>query len=102
MKQIVKALLIVLMALPCAVYARQLKPEVLKAMHNGAKAEIRLKVLDDRGVPVTNASVSVVFDMLPKYVALPVNRTIALADPETISQPMKPILLRSVTLSLSS
>ena len=66
MKQIVKALLIVLMALPCAVYARQLKPEVLKAMHNGAKAEIRLKVLDDRGVPVTNASVSVVFDMLPK------------------------------------
>ena len=62
----VMGLMVAVSILPCVVLARQLKPEVLKAMHNGAKAEIRLKVLDDRGVPVTNASVSVVFDMLPK------------------------------------
>lgn len=46
--------------------ARQVKPEALKAMHNGATAEFQLKVLDDIGVPVTNASVRVVFDMQPE------------------------------------
>ena len=49
--------------LPCVAIARQLKPEVLKAMHNGAMAEIHLKVLDNSGMPVSNASVRAVMDM---------------------------------------
>ena len=52
--------------LPYVAHARYTKPEVLKAMHNGAMAEFHLKVLDEVGTPVSNASVCVVFDMLPE------------------------------------
>lgn len=51
--------------LPCVAMARQLKPEVLKAMHNGAIAEIHLKVLNEKDDSVTDASVRVSFDMQP-------------------------------------
>lgn len=54
-----------LLALPCIVFARKLAPEVERAMAYGAEAKICLKVHDDMGCPVTNASVSVYFDMLP-------------------------------------
>lgn len=52
--------------LPYVAHARHIKPEVLKAMHNGAMAEFQLKVLDDVGTPVSNASVCAVFDILPE------------------------------------
>lgn len=65
MKQIAGALLIAASTLTFASFAKQPRPEVLKAMHEGAMAEVHLKVLDDSGVPVTNASVRAVFDMLP-------------------------------------
>ena len=55
-----------LLALPCVVLARKLAPEVEHAMAYGAEAKICLKVCDDVGQPVTNASVAVVFDMLPR------------------------------------
>ena len=61
----VTSLMGMVLILPCIVLARQLKPEVLKAMHNGAVAAIRLKVLNEKGDPVTNASVMAAFDMLP-------------------------------------
>ena len=54
------------MALPFVASAREIKADVLKAMHNGAMAEVCLKVLDDSGEPVTNASVRAVFDILPE------------------------------------
>ena len=62
----VKATLaILLLALPYAVFARKLAPEVERAMAYGADAKICLKVCDDTGTPVTNASVCAGFDMLP-------------------------------------
>lgn len=59
------AFIILLLALPCIVFARKLAPEVEHAMAYGAEAEICLKVCDDMGAPVTNASVCAGFDMLP-------------------------------------
>lgn len=59
-------LLLHLLVLPCALFARRLKPEIEHAMAYGAEAKICLKVCDDTGTPVTNASVCAVFDMLPK------------------------------------
>ena len=56
---------LLLLALPSAVFARKLAPEVEHAMAYGAEAKICLKVCDDVGQPVTNASVVAVFDMLP-------------------------------------
>ena len=55
-----------ILLLPCVVFARKLKPEVECAMAYGAEAKICLKVCDNAGAPVTNASVRAVFDMLPK------------------------------------
>lgn len=54
-----------LLALPCLAFAHKLAPEVEYAMENGADAKISLKVCDDEGLPVSNASVSVEFDMIP-------------------------------------
>ena len=65
MKYIVKVLFIALTVMPCALFAGRLKPEVERAMAYGAEAKICLKVHDDTGQPVSNASVAVVFDMLP-------------------------------------
>ena len=66
MKEKPGALLLLLLVLPCALLARRLKPEIEHAMAYGADAKICLKVCDDTGTPVTNASVCAVFDMLPK------------------------------------
>ena len=63
MKFMVKMLMLAAMTFPCASFARRLKPEVEKAMQKGALAEIRLKVVDDKGAPVTNASVRAIMDM---------------------------------------
>lgn len=60
------AFVLLLLALPCAVFARKLPPEVEHAMGYGAEAKIRLKVCDDTGAPVSNASVCAGFDMLPR------------------------------------
>jgi hypothetical protein len=60
------AFVLLLLALPCAVFARKLPPEVEHAMGHGAEAKIRLKVCDDTGAPVSNASVCAGFDMLPR------------------------------------
>jgi hypothetical protein len=57
---------LLLLVLPCVVSARKLAPEVERAMAHGAEAEICLKVCDDKGAPVPNASVCAGFDMLPK------------------------------------
>ena len=66
MKMNVKILFaLLLLALPYAVLARKLAPEVEHAMAYGAEAKICLKVSDDTGAPVSNASVCVNFDMLP-------------------------------------
>ena len=59
-------LALLLLVLPCVVSARKLAPEVERAMAHGAEAEICLKVRDDKGAPVPNASVCAGFDMLPK------------------------------------
>ena len=59
------ALALFLLALPCLAFARKLAPEVEYAMGNGADAKISLKVCDDEGLPVSNASVSVEFDLMP-------------------------------------
>ena len=63
MKFMVKMLMLAAMTFPCASFARKLKPEVEKAMQKGALAEIRLKVVDDKGAPVTNAGVRAIMDM---------------------------------------
>ena len=55
-----------LLALPCIAFARKLAPEVEHAMAYGAEARICMKICDDIGAPVSNASVCAVFDMLPK------------------------------------
>ena len=62
MKFPIKVLLVTASIMPYVIFARHLKSEVVNAMHKGAMAEIRLKVLDDKGVSVTNASVRVVMD----------------------------------------
>ena len=62
----VKSLLaLLLLAQSCAVFARKLAPEVEHAMAYGAEAKICLKICDDMGLPVSNASVRTYFDMLP-------------------------------------
>lgn len=66
MKRKIKLLLIVVAVIPGAVFARKLAPEVEHAMAYGAETKICLKVHDDAGAPVPDASVAVVFDMLPK------------------------------------
>lgn len=66
MKMKVKSLTVMcLLALPYIVLARKLAPGVERAMAYGAEAKICLKVSDDTGAPVSNASVCVNFDMLP-------------------------------------
>ena len=60
-----ETLTLMLLALPCIVFARKLAPEVEYAMAYGAEAKICLKVFDDTGAPVSNASVRAAFDMLP-------------------------------------
>ena len=67
MKMKIKTLTVMcLLALPCVVLARKLAPEVEHAMAYGAEAKICLKVCDDTGAPVSNASVCAGFDMLPR------------------------------------
>lgn len=61
-----ETLTLLFLALPCIVFARKLAPEVEYAMAYGAEARICLKICDDIGAPVSNASVCAVFDMLPK------------------------------------
>ena len=58
-------LVLILGILPCLVFAHKLAPEIEYAMAHGAEAEICLKVCDDEGAPVSNASVRVEFDLLP-------------------------------------
>ena len=65
MNRKIKLLLIVVAVMPCVLLSGQLKPEVERAMAYGAEAKICLKVHDDTGQPVSNASVAVVFDMMP-------------------------------------
>ena len=66
MKMKIKVLsALLLLVLPCAVFASRLKQEVERAMAYGAEAKICLKVCDDAGSPVANASVRAEFDMLP-------------------------------------
>ena len=57
---------VVLAMMPCVLFAGRLKPEVERAMAYGAEAKICLKVHDDLEQPVSNASVAVVFDMMPR------------------------------------
>ena len=59
-------LVLLLLALPCVAFARKLAPEVEHAMAYGAEAKICLKVCDDTGASVSDASVCAGFDMLPK------------------------------------
>ena len=67
MRMEVKTLTVMcLLVLPCIVFARKLAPEVEHAMAYGAEAKICLKICDDKGTPVTNASVCAAFDILPK------------------------------------
>ena len=62
----VKTLLALLLStLPSFVFARKLSPEVEHTMAYGAEAKFSLKVCDDTGAPVSNASVCANFDMLP-------------------------------------
>lgn len=55
-----------LLVLSGAAFARILSPQVERAISHGADAKFCLKVCDDMGYPVSNASVRVFFDMLPK------------------------------------
>jgi hypothetical protein len=67
MKKKVKTLIVMcFLTLPCIAFARKLAPEVEHAMAYGAEAKISLKICDDKGVPVSNASVCAGFDMLPR------------------------------------
>ncbi len=52
--------MILLLALPCGALGRRLKPEVEHAMAYGAEAKICLKVHDDAGASVPDASVAAV------------------------------------------
>ena len=65
MNRKLKTLLTVAVVIPGSLFAGRIKPEVEHAMAYGAEAKICLKVHDDLGQPVSNASVAVVFDMLP-------------------------------------
>ena len=66
MNRKLKTLLTVAVVIPGSLFAGRIKPEVEHAMAYGAEAKICLKVHDDLGQPVSNASVAVVFDMLPR------------------------------------
>ena len=59
------ALRLLLLVVPYAVFARKLAPEVEHAMAYGAETKICLKICDDMGLPISNASVRTYFDMLP-------------------------------------
>lgn len=63
--RIQNTLALFLLAFPCLAFARKLAPEIEYAMGNGADAKISLKVCDDEGLPVSNTSVSVEFDLMP-------------------------------------
>ena len=63
MKVTLKLSFVMMLLLPCATYARKLKPEIQNAISKGAMAKIVLKVCDDQGASVTNANIRVVFDM---------------------------------------
>ena len=60
------AFVLLMVTLPYAMFARKLAPEIEHAMAYGAEAMICLKVCDDTGAPVSNASVCAGFDMLPR------------------------------------
>ena len=64
-KSLTLVLVLFLLAMSHAVFSRTLSPEVEHAMADGAEAKFCLKVCDDIGSPVSNASVRVFFDMLP-------------------------------------
>lgn len=57
--------MIVLVLVSNVLLARMLSSEIKQAMRSGAEAKICLKVLDDMGFSVSNASVCAVFDMIP-------------------------------------
>ena len=63
MRVTLKLSLVVILLLPCAIYARKLKSVIQNAISKGAMAKIVLKVYDDQGMPVTNANVRATFDM---------------------------------------
>ena len=56
---------LLLLAQSCVAFARKLAPEVEHAIAYGAEAKLCLKVRDDMGLPVSNASVRTYLDMLP-------------------------------------
>lgn len=61
-----KAVISLLLSLiPIFASARKLSPEFEHALGHGAEARICLKVCDDKCMPVSNASVRAIFDMLP-------------------------------------
>jgi len=60
MNRKIKLLLIVVAVILGAVFARKLAPEVERAMAYGAEAKICLKVHDDAGASVPDASVAAV------------------------------------------
>lgn len=60
-----RAFVLLLLVLPYVLSARKLAPEVEHAMLYGAEAKLCLKICDDMGLPVSNASVRTYFDMLP-------------------------------------
>lgn len=66
MRQVTRLLIVVGVTIPCVLSAGKLSPEVERAIAHGAEAKIRLKVYDDGGAPVSNASVRAFFDMLPE------------------------------------
>ena len=63
MKKSTIIVLLIVVLLPCAVFARKLNPEVREAIENGAEAKIILRVHDDMDEPVANVSVRVAMDM---------------------------------------
>ena len=60
MNRKIKLLLIVVVVIPCVLLAGRLKPEVEHAMAYGAETKICLKVHDDAGASVPDASVAAV------------------------------------------
>lgn len=57
--------MLALLILPYIAFARKFSPAVEYAMARGAEAKFCLKVCDDAGLPVSNASARVLFDNLP-------------------------------------
>ena len=60
------SIMVVLVLVSNVLLARKLLPEIERAMSSGAEAKICLKISDDMGFPIADASVCVVFDMTPR------------------------------------